>query len=134
MGAARWNLRLGRILFGLLHRRLGPDLRVVVSGGAKLDPELLRKLQGLGWQVLSGYGLAETASIFTGNLPGRQRIGSEGQALGSGRMRIAEPDAEGTGEIQLKGPSVFAGYRHAAGNSAVFTPAGWYRTQNGTAP
>ncbi len=128
MGAARWKLRLGRFLFGMLHRRLGPDLRVVVSGGAKLDPELLRKLQGLGWQVLSGYGLAETASIFTGNLPGRQRIGSEGQALGGGRMRIAGPDAEGTGEIQLKGPSVFAGYRHAADNSDVFTADGWFRT------
>src|SRR3546814_8799915 len=60
-------------LFGMLHRRLGPDLRLVVSGGAKLDPVLLRKLQGLGWQVLSGYGLAETASIFTGNLPGDRR-------------------------------------------------------------
>jgi long-chain acyl-CoA synthetase len=129
LGAARrWNLRLGRLLFGAVHRQLGPDLRVMVSGGAKLEPTLLRKLQGLGWQVLSGYGLAETASIFTGNLPGRQRIGSEGQALGGGRMRIADPDADGTGEIQLKGPSVFAGYRRPADNTDVFTADGWFRT------
>ena len=124
----RFNLRLGRLLFGAVHRQLGPDLRVMVSGGAKLEPALIDKLQGLGWQVLSGYGLAETASIFTGNLPGRQRIGSEGQALGTGRMRIADADAEGIGEIQLEGPSVFAGYIGAEANRDVFTDDGWFRT------
>src|SRR3546814_10934515 len=103
MGAARWNLRLGRILFGLLHRRRGPDLRVVVSAGAKLDPELLRKLQGLGWQVPSGYGLAETASLFTGKLPARPRNGRGGQVPRSGRMRSSDTVDEGTGAVQRSG-------------------------------
>jgi long-chain acyl-CoA synthetase len=128
MAGRRWNLRLGRLLFGAVHRQLGPDLRVLVSGGAKLEAPLIRRLEGLGWQVLSGYGLAETASIFTGNLPGKRKIGSEGLPLGQGRIRIGAPDAQGIGEIQLKGASVFAGYRRAEANRDVFTEDGWFRT------
>ncbi len=124
----RIGLRIGRLLFGAVHRSLGPSLRVLVSGGARLDPPLIASLQALGWRVLSGYGLAETASIFTGNLPDRQRIGSEGQALGGGVVRIAEPDEHGIGEIQLMGASVFAGYRRAEANRDAFTDDGWFRT------
>jgi long-chain acyl-CoA synthetase len=133
MAGRRWNLRLGRLLFGAVHSRLGPSLRVLVSGGAKLEAPLIRRLEGLGWQVLSGYGLAETASIFTGNLPGKRKIGSEGLPLGQGRIRIGAPDAPdvnggGVGEIQLKGASVFAGYRREEANRDVFTEDGWFRT------
>ncbi|GIK96856.1 MAG: long-chain-fatty-acid--CoA ligase [Alphaproteobacteria bacterium] len=124
----RLGINAGRILFRAVHRRLGPDLRILVSGGAKLEAPLIRKLQGLGWRVLSGYGLAETASIFTGNLPARQRIGSEGLPLDGGRIRIAGADESGTGEIQLAGPSVFSGYRRAEANRDVFTDDGWFRT------
>ena len=128
MAGQRWNLRLGRLVFGAVHRQLGPSLRVLVSGGAKLEAPLVRRLEGLGWQVLSGYGLAETASIFTGNLPGKRKIGSEGLPLGTGRIRVGAPNAEGIGEIQLKGKSVFAGYRREEANRDVFTDDGWFRT------
>lgn len=126
--ASRWDVSIGRQLFATVHRRIGPDLRLLVSGGAKLEAPLIRRLEALGWRVLSGYGLAETASIFTGNLPGRLRIGSEGQPLGEGKIRIGAPDAEGIGEIQLKGPSVFAGYRRPEANRELFTEDGWFRT------
>ncbi len=125
----RTGQRLGRLLFGSVHRRLAPQLRLLVSGGARLEGEETWALEGLGWEVLSGYGLAETASVFTANLPGRQRIGSEGKALGQGRVRIADADAAGIGEIQLSGPSVFAGYLdNAEANRASFTEDGWFRT------
>jgi long-chain acyl-CoA synthetase len=125
----RFGWRIGRRLFANLHRQVGPGLRLMVSGGAKLEGPIVWKLEGLGWEVLSGYGLAETASMFTGNLPGRKRIGSEGRPLGPGQIRIAEPDAEGTGEIQLRGPNVFAGYRdNPEANREAFTADGWFRT------
>jgi long-chain acyl-CoA synthetase len=129
VAARRRGLRIGRALFGKLHAQVGPDLRLMVSGGAKLEATVIWQLEGLGWEVLSGYGLAETASMFTGNLPARKRIGSEGRPLGAGEIRIAEPDAEGVGEIQLRGANVFAGYRdNPAANQAAFTPDGWFRT------
>ena len=123
------GVRVGRRLFRGLHGRFAPDLRLLVAGGARIDPDLAWKLEALGWLVLSGYGLAETASMFTGNLPHRQRIGSEGRALQHGEIRIAAPDAAGVGEIELKGPNVFSGYRNnPKATQAAFTADGWFRT------
>lgn len=127
-----WNI--GKTLFGALHQQLGGHLRLMASGGAKLEASAMWRLEALGWQVLSGYGLAETASMFTANLPGRQRIGSEGRPIGDGQVRIAkivdgDADAPDMGEIQLKGQSVFTGYRNnPEANAAAFTPDGWFRT------
>ena len=126
----RTGLRLGRVLFRPVHARLGRRLRLLVSAGAKLAPEHVWRLEGLGFTALSGYGLAETASAFTGNVPGAQRIGTEGRPLlAEGRVRIAGPDAGGQGEIQLRGPSVFDGYLDDDdANRDAFTDDGWFRT------
>lgn len=125
----RFGVRAGRVLFRGLHAGLGKHLRLMVSGGAQLRAELVWNLEGLGWEVRSGYGLAETASIFTGNLPGRERIGSEGRPFQGGEICIAEPDERGVGEIQLRGSNVFTGYRNdPAANRAAFTGDGWFRT------
>jgi long-chain acyl-CoA synthetase len=124
----RFGASPGRILFPQVHRRLG-SLRLLVSAGAKLEEGVIWKLEGLGFQTFSGYGLAETASAFTGNTPEARRIGSEGKPLGEGRARIADPDAEGVGEIQLQGPAVFDGYLdNPEANRAAFTEDGWFRT------
>jgi long-chain acyl-CoA synthetase len=121
---------VGRRVFGSLHAQMAPDLRLMVSGGAKLEAEATWMLEALGWKVASGYGLAETASLFTGNTPANQRVGSEGRPIAAGTtIRIHEPDALGIGEILLRGPNVFAGYRdNAEANAAAFTPDGWFRT------
>lgn len=125
----RLGLALGRWLFGAVRARLSPGLRLLVSGGAHLEPGVLWKLVGLGFEVRSGYGLAETASTFTGNLPGRERLESEGKPIQGGEIRIAEPEEEGVGEIQLRGPNVFGGYLDdPEANRAAFTEDGWFRT------
>ncbi len=120
---------LGRWLLRPVRRRIGPDLRLLVSGGAELEEGLWRDLEALGWRVLSGFGLAETSSVFTGNLPWDSRPGSAGKPLGVGRMRIADSDPQGQGEIQLYGPSITAGYRdNPEANRQAFTDDGWFRT------
>ncbi len=126
----RFGVSPGRLLFRPVHARLGSKLRLLVSAGAKLEADIIWTLEGLGFRTLSGYGLAETSSAFTGNVPGAQRIGSEGRVLVEGsRMRVAEPDAEGEGEIQLAGPGVFEGYRNnPQANQRAFTADGWFRT------
>jgi len=121
--------RIGRILFRGLHRQLAPDLRVLVCGGAALDVSSEWELEGLGWEVLTGYGLTETSPILTFNRRGAARPGSAGQPVAGVRMRIARPDAQGVGEIEVTGPSVFAGYGgDPAATAAAFTPDGWFRT------
>jgi long-chain acyl-CoA synthetase len=123
------GLRAGRWMFRPLHRQFAPDLRLLACGGAHLDTATAQALERFGWRVLSGYGLAETASMFTANLPGRQRAGSGGRALPGGEVRIAAPDPDGVGEIELRGDGVFSGYRNnPTANAAAFTADGWFRT------
>jgi long-chain acyl-CoA synthetase len=125
----RWNLRIGRGLFRPLHRQLAPELWLMASGGARFEAELIWKLEALGWEVLSGYGLAETASILTANRRGRARIGTEGTALPGAELRLASRNEYGEGEIETRGPSVFAGYRNnPEANQTAFSADGWFRT------
>jgi long-chain acyl-CoA synthetase len=140
----RLGLRLGKLLLRPLHRQLGPRLRVLVSGGAALDPDLAWELEGLGWQIATGYGLTETAPMLTLDRPGKARIGSVGRPLPGVEIRIdpsAGPDTprqpetgradprRQEGEILARGPGVFAGYRHLPEKTAeAFTDDGWFRT------
>lgn len=123
------GLRPGRLLFAPVRRGIATRLRLLVSGGSRLERETEDRLEALGWTVLSGYGLAETASLFTGNRPNARRPGSVGRPLADGEVRIADPDQEGVGEIELHGSSITKGYLDdPETNRAAFTTDGWYRT------
>lgn len=122
------GLSLGRTLFGAAHRRLGGALATIGCGGAKLDPELAWRLEGLGFTVLTGYGLTETSPVLTFNAPKHARIGSEGRALPGVEIAIAAETGQTSGEIRARGPNVFAGYWHdRAATEAAFAD-GWFRS------
>jgi long-chain acyl-CoA synthetase len=123
------GLQPGRLLFTAVRHRVAPKLRLMVSGGARLDRDIEEQLEALGWTLLSGYGLAETASLFTGNRPNHRRAGSVGRPLADGEIRIAQPGDDGIGEIELRGSSITTGYlNNPEANSASFTADGWFRT------
>ena len=125
----RFGIRVGRRLFRSLHSQFAPDLWLMASGGASFEASVIWPLEALGWQVLSGWGLAETASILTNNHKDKARIGSEGWPLPGVEVRVAQPDESGVGELECRGPSVFAGYRNdREANEAAFTADGWFRT------
>ena len=120
----RLGLDAGRALFGhLLHQKLAPKLRLLACGGAALEAELAAKLRALGWQVAIGYGLTETAPLVSINPP-MGRPGSVGRPLPGVEVRIATD-----GEIQVRGPNVFTGYRNLPEKTQqAFTADGWFRT------
>lgn len=125
----RLGLPVGRPLFRAVRQRVGSELRLLVSGGAALSFEVEAALLGLGFEVLTGYGLTETSPILTFNRAGRSRIGCAGEPLPGVRLRIAHADSEGVGEIEATGSSVFSGYRDdPAASETTFTPDGWFRT------
>ncbi|MFA4986835.1 MAG: AMP-binding protein, partial [Candidatus Brocadiia bacterium] len=83
--------------------------RWVISGGARLEPDVAYAIKGLGFRLYEGYGLTETSPVLTINPLGRPRVGSVGVALPS--VTVALKDEEnGIGEIIARGPSVFLGY------------------------
>jgi len=105
---------------------LGEQFRFFVSGGAKLPEALGENLARLGFTVLEGYGLTETAPVVTINPPDAIRIGSAGRPLEGVEVRILNPDADGVGEVLIRGENVMAGYyQKEAATQEVFKD-GWF--------
>lgn len=113
-----------RIVFASVHRRLGGELDLVVTGGAPIPFEDAVAWEKMGVRTVQGYGLTETAPILTVNGLRHRRLDSPGRSLDNVELRIAAD-----GEIQARGPNVFAGYweRDDATREA-FTEDGWFRT------
>jgi long-subunit acyl-CoA synthetase (AMP-forming) len=92
-----------------------------VCGGAPLGERLGHFFRGAGITVLEGYGLTESSAAATVNKPGSNKIGTVGQPLPGVTIRIARD-----GEILLKGPTVFPGYRHdEAASAGALDHQGW---------
>lgn len=119
-------------LLGVLRRAVrkgvGPDFRFFVTGGAKCDPEVIAGMEALGIGVLEGYGLSETAPLVSINRPDTGRPGSVGQALPGVEVRIDRTDAEGFGEILIRGANVMPGYFEDPDASAKALQDGWFHT------
>lgn len=121
------NLR--RKVFTQVHQRFGGGLRLFVSGGAGIDPQVIQGFQALGFNILEGYGLTETAPIVSVNRDSACRPGSVGLVMPECSVRIEDPDESGVGEILVKGPNVMLGYHNDPEATArVLTPDRWFHT------
>ncbi|MBV9357643.1 MAG: AMP-binding protein, partial [Chloroflexi bacterium] len=111
------------LLFRPVHDRLGGRLRLVLCGGAALDPRLWQRWEALGVRVIQGYGATECAPIVTSNRLHRRLPDAVGWPVKGVEVRLACD-----GEILVRGPSVSAGYWcDPAATEAAFSD-GWYRT------
>lgn len=123
------NLELRHRLFGTLHRNLGGNLTRFYAGGAPLDPDVGRFFERLGVGVYQGYGLTETSPVIASCNPWANRLGSVGRPLAGVEVRIDSPDANGEGEIAVRGPIVMQGYHGQPELTAeVLDAEGWFRT------
>ena len=119
------GIPLGRMVFAPIHRKFGGCLRILCSGGARLDPVIARDFLALGFGMTEGYGLTETAPVVCFNPPDRFRPGSVGVPLPRVEVKIIAPDGEGVGEIAIRGPNVMRGYyQNLAATAEVFRD-GW---------
>src|ERR1051326_2098323 len=108
--------------FREVHRRFGWKFWAFISGGATLNAETEDFWQRLGFAVLQGYGMTETAALVSVNHPFKQSRGSIGQLLPGHEMKLDE-----SGEILVRGASISPGYWTTNGN--VNGHAGeWLRT------
>lgn len=103
---------------------VGGKVRIFISGGAPLAPEISYLFSAAGLPILQGYGLTETSPSISCNTETRNRIGTVGPIIDGVSVRIEED-----GEILVKGDSVMKGYyNRPAENEEAFTPDGWFRT------
>jgi long-chain acyl-CoA synthetase len=117
--------RLARALvFDKLRAKLGGRIRLFITGGAPISSEILEFFDAAGITICEGWGMTETFSAGTCNIPGEQRFGSIGRPLPGIEMKL---DVDG--EILIKGANVFAGYyKDEEATRASFTSDGFFRT------
>ena len=124
-----FGINAGRLFFNPIHRSFGGKLRIAVSGGASFDENVARDFHCLGFTILQGYGLTETSGAATVTRFEDNKIGSVGTPLNGVEVRIDEPDAEGIGEVLIRGPVVMSGYyQNPEANREAFTSDGWFRS------
>ncbi|HSA31774.1 MAG TPA: AMP-binding protein [Candidatus Omnitrophota bacterium] len=118
----------GRVLFSQIHHQFGPSLRLMVSGGAKLDPEISRDFYRWGFSLIEGYGLTETSPVVSFSLPNQAKFGSVGRVIPGVGVDIKDPDAAGIGEVLVKGPNVMMGYYRNQAETDRVLYDGWFHT------
>ena len=101
--------------------RLGGRMRVALSGGAALPPEISRVFIGLGLPVLQGYGLTETSPVACANTQVDNLPASVGRTLPGVEVRIGDKDA-----LLIKGPNIMLGYwNNEEATRQMIQPDGW---------
>jgi long-chain acyl-CoA synthetase len=110
--------------FRRLRRRLGWKFWAFISGGAALSASTEEFFKRIGYAVVQGYGMTETASLISLNHPFRTAQGSVGQILPGREFRLASD-----GEIQVRGENVSPGYfEKGTIHSRASENGGWLTT------
>jgi long-chain acyl-CoA synthetase len=112
-----------KLVYSKLRAAMGGQVAHAVSGGGPLGERLGHFFQGIGMQILEGYGLTETTAPITVNTPSLIRIGTVGAPLPGNAVKIADD-----GEILAKGVCVMRGYYKRDDLAADTFVDGWFRT------
>jgi len=125
----KMNIRVGKLLFGEIFQEFGGKFRGFISGGAPLNYNIEFDLNAMGFRVLQGYGLTETAPVVALNTFKLNKYGSVGLPLPGVKIKIVKSDPSSrNGEIITRGPHVMKGYyRNSKGTEEVIKD-GWFYT------
>ena len=124
------GLDLNKLLLKDILKVFGGRMRVLISGGAAIDPAILEFFNDLGFISVQGYGLTECAPMAALN-PDRHkymRNSSVGHLLPGMEVKIEDKNEDGIGEICVKGPNVMLGYYNMPEETAKVIKDGWFHT------
>ena len=124
------GLDLNKLLLKDILKVFGGRMRVLISGGAAIDPAILQFFNDLGFIAVQGYGLSECAPMGALNPdnPKYMRNSSVGHILPGMQVKIVDKDEDGIGEICLKGDNVMLGYYKNPEETARTVRDGWFYT------
>jgi len=105
-----FGIDLRRKIFAPVHENFGGRLRMLISGGAPVDPKILSDMQDLGIACIQGYGLTECAPILALNRDVYFNNRAAGLPLPGVQIKVINKDEDGIGEIIGRGPNVMLGY------------------------
>ncbi|MDR0885699.1 MAG: AMP-binding protein [Clostridiales Family XIII bacterium] len=125
----RIGIDLAMPFFKSIRAALGGQLRLIICGGAKINPDVLQGIKNFGINAIQGYGLTECAPICALNPDIGGKNGAAGYIIPNFDARIDEPDPEtGIGEIVVYGDNVMMGYYNKPEETAEVVKDGWFYT------
>ncbi len=124
----RPRLALSRRLLKQVHEGFGSGLEAIIVGGAFSEPQTLQFFYDLGIPVVNAYGLTEGGTGVTVNDLKPFRADTVGKPLPGIEVRISAPDADGIGEVAVRGKTVMAGYLDDPAMTSETIVDGWLMT------
>jgi long-chain acyl-CoA synthetase len=105
------------------------EVRVALTGAAPIPPDVVRFFRTLGLPLIEVYGLTESTGMVTGHRPDQVIVGTVGVPTEGVQWRIAAGNGgDGSGELQIRGDMVFAGYYKNPEATAQTLQDGWLHT------
>ena len=123
-----YNTSLPRRMFRQVHDAIGGEMKLLISGAAAMDPEMIENFCAMGLPMMQGYGMTENSPIIAVNRDRYSKAASVGTAMPNTEIQIIEPDENGIGEIICKSDSVMLGYYDDPEETAKVLKNGWLHT------
>lgn len=118
------NPILKRVVGHKVMAKFGGRLRIAITGGAALPPEIARVFIGLGLPLIQGYGLTETSPVLTINTLQANNPASVGKVLPGVTLKLGENQ-----ELLAKTPGLMQGYwGNEAATRQMIDADGWIHT------
>ncbi len=116
-------------MFADLFVPFGGNLNMIVCGGSMLNPVVIKGMNDLGVRMENGYGITECGPLISINGDTLSEHLSVGKPCPGLQVKIASPDADGIGDLCVKGKSVFREYyKDPEATAAVFDDEGFFNT------
>lgn len=128
-GTKKVGIDLGKKFFGPITDVFGGRMRILICGGAAINPEVLNGIRDFGILALQGYGLTECSPMGALNPDTAPNSSSIGVSFPGFELKVSDTDREGIGEICIKGDNVMLGYYQMPEETAeVIDEDGWFHT------
>lgn len=127
----RWLKRLGlqKLLVPRIKANFGGRLKLFIVGGAPCSAKLLREMRALEMPIIEGYGLTEAAPIVSIRPFDDNHVGTIGLPMPGVEVMLADKDANGVGEILVRGKNVMKGYLgNPEATAEALDTEGWLHT------
>lgn len=115
-------------LFKTVHKTFGGNLKKIVSGGAALRSEISKFFNDIGITLVNGYGITECSPLVCMSREGFNDYDNVGLPIPCLKIKIADADSNGIGEVSVKSPSVMMGYYKDEERTNEVLIDGWYHT------
>ncbi|GAB1476095.1 hypothetical protein MASR2M70_09270 [Bacillota bacterium] len=123
-----YNTGVPKKIFKEIHNAVGGNVKLLVSGAAAMDPDIIENFCAMGIPMIQGYGMTECSPIIAVNRDRYSKAASAGTALPNTEIRIFEADENGIGEIVCRSDSVMLGYYNDPDETQKVLKDGWLYT------